>query len=85
MTRPVARPIEKAIRTAREINPEIQVIARTDYLGQTESMRKAGADEVFSGEGEVALAITGSILRQLGTTPEQLDEERFRIRRELFH
>jgi len=75
----------EAIRMAREINPGIQVIARADYLGQTESLRKAGADQVFSGEGEVALAITDSILRQLGTTPGQLDEERLRIRRELFH
>jgi CPA2 family monovalent cation:H+ antiporter-2 len=46
-------------------------------------MRKAGAAEVFSGEGEVALAMTDSILRRLGSTPEQLDEERNRIRAEL--
>ena len=78
-----AKAIE-AIRTAREINPKIHVVARADYLGQTESMRKAGANEVFSGEGEVALAMTDSILRQLGATPEQLDEERARIRTELF-
>jgi CPA2 family monovalent cation:H+ antiporter-2 len=74
----------EAIRIARELNPEIQVVARADYLGQTESMRKAGADEVFSGEGEVALAMTDSILRQLGATPAQMDEERARIRTELF-
>jgi CPA2 family monovalent cation:H+ antiporter-2 len=46
-------------------------------------MHKAGAAEVFSGEGEVALAMTDSILRRLGSTPEQLDEERNRIRAEL--
>jgi CPA2 family monovalent cation:H+ antiporter-2 len=74
----------EAIRIAREINPRIHVVARADFLGQTESMRNAGADEVFSGEGEVALAMTDSILRQLGATPEQLDEERARIRTELF-
>ena len=44
----------------------------------------AGADEVFAGEGEVVLAMTGSILRELGATPEQMDEERERIRTELF-
>jgi CPA2 family monovalent cation:H+ antiporter-2 len=74
----------EAIRTAREINPRIHVVARADFLGETESMRIAGANEIFSGEGEVALAMTDSILRQLGATPEQLDEERARIRTELF-
>jgi len=75
----------EAIRTARELNPKIHVVARADFLRQTEFMQKAGAAEVFSGEGEVALAITDSILRRLGSTPEQLDEERNRIRTELFH
>ena len=75
----------EAIRTAREINPHIHVVARADFLAQTDLLHKAGADEVFAGEGEVALAMTDSILRQLGATPEQLDEERARIRTELFH
>jgi len=38
-----------------------------------------------SQEGEVALAMTDSVLRQLGGTADQLDEERGRIRTELFH
>jgi CPA2 family monovalent cation:H+ antiporter-2 len=70
----------EAVRTALEINPDIQVVARADYLRETEPLRQAGASEVFSGEGEVALAIADSILRKLGATPEQLDEARERIR-----
>jgi len=35
------------------------------------------------GEGEVALSMTDSILRNLGATPDQLDAERGRIRDEL--
>ncbi len=73
----------EAIRAAREINPGVYVIARADFLAQAESLRAAQADEVFSGEGELALAITGSVLRHLGATPGQLDEERERIRTEL--
>jgi len=72
--------VTEAVRIAREINPGIHVVARADYLGETERLRKAGADEVFSGEGEVALAITDSVLRQLGATPDQLDEARERVR-----
>lgn len=73
----------EAIRGARRINPRIHVVARADYLGQSASLLKGGANEVVSGEGEVVLAMTDSILRQLGATPDQLDEERARIRAEL--
>jgi CPA2 family monovalent cation:H+ antiporter-2 len=73
----------EAVRVAREINPDIHVVARADFLRETELLRRAGAVEVFSGEGEVALAIADSILRQLGATPEQLDEAREQIRSDL--
>lgn len=73
----------EAVRLAREINPTIHVVVRADYLAETEFLRKAGANEVFSGEGEVALAIADSILRRLGTTPDQLDEARATIRLKL--
>jgi CPA2 family monovalent cation:H+ antiporter-2 len=75
----------EAIREARKINPRIHVVARADYLGQATSLLNVGANEVVSGEGEVVLAMTDSILRHLGATPDQLDEERARIRAELFH
>ena len=73
----------EAIRVAREINPGIHVVSRADYLSETESLRSAGADEVYSSEVEVALAMTDSILRKLGASPEQLDEERARVRGEM--
>lgn len=74
----------QAIRIAREHNEKILVIARVDFVGQTEVMLRAGADEVFSGEGEVALAITDGLLRHMGSTPAQLDETREWIRKYLF-
>jgi len=61
----------EAIREARKINPKIHVVARADYLGQSESLFKVGANEVVSGEGEVVLAMTDSILRQPGLTAHQ--------------
>jgi CPA2 family monovalent cation:H+ antiporter-2 len=73
----------EAVRAAREINPDILVVARADYVHQTKLLRNAGASEVFSGEGEVAMAIADSILRKLGATPSQLDETRERIRMSL--
>jgi CPA2 family monovalent cation:H+ antiporter-2 len=74
----------EAIRMARELNPRILIVARSNYLEEVAGLREAGADFVFSGEGEVALAMTEFLLRQLRATPEQIDRERARIRSELF-
>jgi monovalent cation:H+ antiporter-2, CPA2 family len=72
------------VKFARELNPSIRVIARSAYLRERADLRAAGADEVFAGEGEVALAMTESVLRDLGATPDQIDRERDRVRGELF-
>jgi K+:H+ antiporter len=74
----------ETIRIARTLNPRILIFARSSYLRERTELRKAGADAVFSGEGEVAMAMTEFILRQLRATPEQIDAERDRIRAELF-
>jgi CPA2 family monovalent cation:H+ antiporter-2 len=74
----------EVIRMAREINPRILILARTAYLRDVSALREAGADTVFSAEGEVALAFTESILTRLGATPEQIDRERGRAHSELF-
>ena len=75
---------EDVIKAAREQNPKLQVMARTTHLREREKLAKAGADLVFSGEGEVALAFTESILFRLGATAEQIDRERGRVHVELF-
>jgi monovalent cation:H+ antiporter-2, CPA2 family len=75
---------QELIRIVREFNPRIRVFARSVHLREAAALRRAGADVVFSKEGEVALAMTEFILRQLGATPEQMDRERDRIRHELF-
>jgi monovalent cation:H+ antiporter-2, CPA2 family len=72
------------IRVARRLNSNVRVLARSYYLRETAIMRDAGADEVFSGEGEVALAMTENILGTLGATPEQIERERQRVRDEVF-
>jgi CPA2 family monovalent cation:H+ antiporter-2 len=74
----------EVIRLAKELNPKIRVLVRSSYLHELPALRQAGADAVFSGEGEVALTMMEFILRQLGATPEQIDRERERIREELF-
>ena len=74
----------ETIRHARELNPSVLIFARSAYLREGAELRRAGADLVFSGEGEVAMAMMESMLRQLGATPEQIDRQRERVRSDLF-
>lgn len=71
------------IELARKLNPDVRVLARSAYVRELGDLRTAGAEAVFSGEGEVALALTEAILRRLGATPEQIDRERDRVRADL--
>jgi CPA2 family monovalent cation:H+ antiporter-2 len=81
---PDADQAAEIIRLARSMNPKTRVLTRSYYLRETARMRQAGADAVFSGEGEVALAMTEYILKALGATPEQMDRERQRVRDDVF-
>jgi CPA2 family monovalent cation:H+ antiporter-2 len=74
---------EGVILAAQQLNPRIRDMARSAYLREVEALKRAGADTVFSGEGEVALAFTGELLAQLGATSDQIDRERARVHGEL--
>ncbi|WP_010585789.1 cation:proton antiporter [Schlesneria paludicola] len=78
------RNAEEIIRLARELNPKIRISVRCTYLRDIAALRKVGAHGIFSGEGEVALALTESVLRDLGALPEQIDRQRERVRADLF-
>ncbi len=73
----------EVLRIARTANPGIRVLARASYLRDVEPLKTAGANRVYSGEAEVALAFVEDILDALGATPEQIDRERARAREEL--
>jgi CPA2 family monovalent cation:H+ antiporter-2 len=72
------------IKGARAINPRMHIFVRSGYLRDVPGLRRAGAEQVFSGEGEVAMAMTEAVLRRLGATADQIDRERDRVRQELF-
>ena len=75
---------DELIRLARELNPTVSVLARATHLQELAALHQAGAELAFSGEGEVALALTEAILHRLGATPDQIDSERERVHAELF-
>jgi CPA2 family monovalent cation:H+ antiporter-2 len=83
LTTPVEGGADAVVRRVRELNARLFVVARSTYLSEVHALKEAGADIVFSGEGEVALAMTEYTLRRLGATPEQIDRERQRVHGEL--
>lgn len=75
--------IEETLKSARALNPDVQILVRATFLREVPRLRASGADLVISGEAEVALALTAAVLERLGATPEQIDRERARVHSEL--
>ncbi|HSW49199.1 MAG TPA: cation:proton antiporter, partial [Bryobacteraceae bacterium] len=84
LSAPESEESAELIKTARGMNPGIQVLARSSFLSRIGPLRSAGADQVFSSEAEVAMAMIEAILLRLGATPEEMDAERARARTELY-
>ena len=53
-------------------NPTRRIIARSDYIRDAPALRAAGADVVYSGEAEIALAVTEGILRDLSVVAAKI-------------
>ena len=58
----------------------MRIWAHTAYLSQARTLRSLGVQDAFSGEGEVALALSSALLRELGAAPALVDAERDRLR-----
>jgi CPA2 family monovalent cation:H+ antiporter-2 len=67
----------------RRLNPKIAVIFRAGFLGAMLGTEDSASTAVFYDEGEVALAMAAHLMRGLGSTEEQIDLERERVRKEL--
>jgi len=76
-------PPEAVVRMAKQLKPDILVLARVTYIHEQAELGSAGADVVITAEAEVALAMAERLLKTLGATPDQLDRERARVRAEL--
>jgi len=71
------------IQAARDTNPKVYIVARTVRLETKKSLLDAGANRVFSAEGEMALSITECLLQTLGATQDQLEANRDSIRKKV--
>lgn len=64
---------ELTIRTALEIHPALQVIARAHYAGDVQRLRGAGASEVVVPEFEAGMEFLRWALGHLGVSAEEID------------
>lgn len=74
---------KRLVEIVKDLNPSIRIFGRTSHLHEMKALRDAGVEAVFSGEGEVALALSERILKRLGAPLEQIEREHERVRREL--
>ena len=79
LTSGTSRVDEEIVRRAKDLNSDVAILARSQYVRDLPKLHRAGAEDVFSAEGEVALAFTVRILERLGATGEQIDRERARV------
>lgn len=77
-------PVHEVVEVAREMNPNIRILARSTYLREATALSANDGIEVFSSEGEIALSMSAHLMHELGATDEQIDRERERVREELF-
>ena len=73
-------PAGEIVEVARSINPNMRILVHTTYLSVAENLKHEGASAVFSGEREVAVAMTEYLMRDFGATDEQIERERRALR-----
>lgn len=73
------------IRQARLLNPQLRIFVRCNHLRDTAALRRAGADVIASGEGEVGVALAESVLANETPNKTLPVEQREEIRRELYN
>ncbi len=78
-----AAPAQEITIAARNINPDIQVMAHTQYHLHAQRLRAEGAESVFSGEEEVAITMTTRLMHDLGATSSEITDERHYVRKML--
>jgi CPA2 family monovalent cation:H+ antiporter-2 len=69
--------------TARDLNPNLRVLVRARYMREAPMLEEIGSDLVSFEEVEAAVALAGTMLREVGADQRRIDAEAAAIRREL--
>ena len=75
-----AMPAKEILNAARAVRPGIRILVHTAFLRDAMKLHEEAGVAAFSGEGEVALAMSIHLMREFGATEEQMENERRRIR-----
>jgi len=67
--------IDHAVATARFLNKEVYIIARTKYVLDIDRLYELGADTVFSEEYETSLEILAKVMMLYGLSKEAVNRE----------
>lgn len=74
--------LARAIRTAREHNPSLFILARTRFVGELDYLTSLGADEIIPDEFEASLQLAAVLLRRFGVGEGRILQLLATLRRE---
>ena len=73
----------RIIQAAREVAPVVRIIARAEYINQSEAFVQAGAAVIRYDEAESAAALAEALLQDIDAPSDRIDAVLRNIRREL--
>ena len=73
----------RIIQAAREVAPVVRIIARAEYINQSEAFVQAGAAVIRYDEAESAAALAEALLQDIDAPSDRIDAVLRSIRREL--
>jgi CPA2 family monovalent cation:H+ antiporter-2 len=70
----------RAVRAARQLAPDLTVIARSQYVADIAGLVAAGASKVIVAEAEAAAEVTSCVLKEHGVSQQIIESHLARIR-----
>jgi len=71
------------VATARILNASLKILTRARYIGEQAMLEESGASSIAYEEAEVAVALAGFLLREIGAPDPEIQREAARIRAEI--
>ena len=81
---PDAQAVRHVVDTVSKNYPNVYIIARTRYVGETEHLLKLGADEVVPEEYETSISIFNNVLNRLGVDSNHRNELMVSLRNDTY-
>ncbi len=72
------------VAVARGVNPVLQILVRTRFIGEVEQLRRLGADTVVPEEFETSLELAGQVMATYGAGPGAIHREKAAMRQEQY-